>query len=123
MPIPVDEARDAFFDAHGRAKAEIAGGGGDVGGGRDDVAGLHRLEIAYGLAAACRLDDVDQAPEFLRVVVDDVVECVQRLAADRLERGIVVGLAVERGDHARPACSSGEMRVGEGEVSKGESRG
>src|SRR3546814_7321009 len=66
------------FDAHGRATAEIAGGGGDVGGGRDDVAGLHRLEIAYGLAAACRLDDVDQVPEFLRVVVADVVECVRR---------------------------------------------
>src|SRR3546814_12518468 len=78
----------------------MGGGGGDGGGGREDVAGLHRLEIAYGLAAACRLDDVDQAPEFLRVVVADVVECVRRLAAARLDRAIVGGRRVERGDHA-----------------------
>src|SRR3546814_18452691 len=101
MPIPVDEARDAFFDAHGRAKAEIAGGGGDVGGGRDDVAGLHRLEIAYGLAPAFSRDDVDQAPAFLRVVVADFVVCLRRIAAARLARAFDVGRRLYRGATAR----------------------
>src|SRR3982074_2302031 len=89
IPVPVDEALDAFFDRCLGLKADISHKCIYICKGPRYVSRLKRQHVLQRLLAYCLLNAFDEVHQFYRLIVPDVIETVRRSRGSRIRLGAI----------------------------------